>query len=221
MDKKEKVVANDPDATKWPVRQTASVLGGLAVGAASIVLVVLSVNAFSDLSPHSQPFIRLLVAGAGTALLLGAGSIIDWHMDQLNDEAWEQINAARIDQNLRKLDPKTANQFRARLHVFGGAYFLISLALSVLTFVMVWYGIDQLIRLVTEFNSPEFVTTETISEEQRSAESGWITAIESGIGAMFATENFVRLMTYDFKRKYYLYPAIFGSALVAVVLYFF
>ena len=169
----------------WPTKEAAAALAGLAVGAAALVLVVLTTGSFEDLigpapsrgsvvpkdgdTSWQFEFFKFLLALCGFFLLLGAGTVIDWFMDQMGGEQWKKL----FGEQRQTADPEMASapsmqapgrrpwrifrreeverdvsvEWLARSLIFGGAYFFVSLALSVLTFVMVWISLDHFLKL--------------------------------------------------------------------------
>ena len=81
--------------------------------------------------------IRLIISLAGSALIVGAGLLIDWMVDSFSIADWKELNEIASQMNDNKFDDRY-EYFWARCRLFGGGYLLVCVGVSVLTYAMIW-----------------------------------------------------------------------------------
>jgi hypothetical protein len=110
----------------------------LAAALASLCLALLALSVPSPGAVIVIPWIvRIILSGAGTALLVAAALLVDWTVDSFSEEDWQKLDSVV----LRLREPalnRRYNYFLARCRLFGGGYLLLSVGFSAITFVMMW-----------------------------------------------------------------------------------
>ena len=81
--------------------------------------------------------IRILLSVSGTILIISTAFLLDWAIDSFSKSDWDKIDEIAEDMGEKKFN-RGANFIYARLRLFGGGYFLLSLALGSLVFTMLW-----------------------------------------------------------------------------------
>ncbi len=121
------------------MKSTSLSLARISISFASLCLALLAIsipdtNETLITIPKS---IRLVISLAGTALIVGAGLLIDWTADSFSDNDWKELNdiASRM---CNKTFNDKFQYFLARCRLFGGGYLLVCIGVSVLTYAMIW-----------------------------------------------------------------------------------
>lgn len=110
----------------------------LAAALASLCLALLALSVPTPDAIIAIPWtVRILLSGAGTALLIAAAFLVDWTVDSFSDADWQQLDSVVLRLHETALN-RRYNYFLARCRLFGGGYLLLSIGFSALTFVMMW-----------------------------------------------------------------------------------
>ena len=120
------------------IHNLALALAGVAVSLASLCLAILALSIPTENTLLSIPEpIRIILSGAGFLLIVAAAFTIDWVVDSFSSGDWDSLDVIELDLNEKKLNRRW-KFILARTKLFGGGYFLLSLAMAVLAFVMLW-----------------------------------------------------------------------------------
>lgn len=110
----------------------------LAAALASLCLALLALSVPTPDAIIVIPWIvRILLSGAGTALLVAAAFLVDWTVDSFSDADWQELDSTVLRLHEAALS-RRYNYFLARCRLFGGGYLLLAIGFSALTFVMMW-----------------------------------------------------------------------------------
>lgn len=120
------------------IHNLALAIAGIAVSLASLCLAILAVSipAQNTLLSIPEP-IRIVLSGTGFLLIVAAAFTIDWVVDSFNNGDWDTLDEIELDLNEKKLNRRW-KFILARTKLFSGGYFLLSLAMAALAFVMLW-----------------------------------------------------------------------------------
>ena len=120
------------------IHNLALALAGVAVALASLCLAILALSIPTQNTLLSIPEpIRIILSGAGFLLIVAAAFTIDWVVDSFSSDDWDALDLIELGLNEKKLN-RGWKFIPARTKLFGGGYFLLSLAMALLAFVMLW-----------------------------------------------------------------------------------
>lgn len=120
------------------IQNVALTLAVVSVSLASLCLAILAVSIPSQNTLLSIPEpIRFVLSAAGFLLIVAAAFTIDWVIDSFSSADWDTLDLIEVDLNEKELDRRW-KFILARAKLFSGGYLLLSLALAVLAFVMLW-----------------------------------------------------------------------------------
>jgi hypothetical protein len=110
----------------------------VAAALASLCLALLTLSVpTADVVITIPWIVRVILSGAGTALLVAAAFLVDWSIDSFSEEDWQQLDSTVVKLHEPPLN-RGYNYFFARCRLFGGGYLLMTVGFSALTFVMMW-----------------------------------------------------------------------------------
>jgi len=81
--------------------------------------------------------IRFVIAAAGFLLIVATAFTVDWVVDSFSNADWDSLDIIELNLNEKKLNRRW-KYILARAKLFSGGYLLLSLALAVLAFTMLW-----------------------------------------------------------------------------------